>query len=98
MNIAWYGHLKFKNSHIAFVIIVSWGIAFFEYCLQIPANRIGHQVMTAPQLKAVQEVLSFSIFFVFSSYYLNEKPSIYDLLAFGLITLGVCVSLFQPSR
>ncbi|RYD70994.1 MAG: hypothetical protein EOP53_24415 [Sphingobacteriales bacterium] len=59
MTFAWYGHLKYKSKPLLIVIMVSWGIAFFEYCLQVPANRIGSDVMTAAQLKVLQEVQIF---------------------------------------
>jgi uncharacterized protein (DUF486 family) len=96
MTLAWYGHLKFKSSPLWLVVVASWGIAFFEYCLQVPANRIGHELFTAPQLKIMQEVTSFAVFSVFSVYYLREKPSSYDLIAFALIVAAVMVSVFQP--
>lgn len=96
MTFAWYGHLKFKNHAIWLVILVSWGIAFFEYCFQVPANRIGHRVFSVAQLKVLQEVITFSVFAFFSLYYLKEKPSFYDLVSFALIVLAVIVSLFQP--
>ncbi|MBX3020890.1 MAG: DMT family protein [Bdellovibrionales bacterium] len=97
MTIAWYGHLKFKDSPLLWVILISWGIAFFEYCLQIPANRIGHTQFTAPQLKIIQEVITFAVFAVFSVVYLKERPTLYDAAAFGLIVLAVGISVFQPS-
>ena len=96
MTFAWYGHLKFKNRALALVILVSWGIAFFEYCLQVPANRIGFGHFTAPQLKLIQEVITFSVFAVFSWFYLEQRPTVYDTIAFGLIITAVAVSLFQP--
>lgn len=94
MTFAWYGHLKFKNSALWVVIVVSWGIAFFEYCLQVPANRYGHFYFSAPQLKAIQEAITFVVFGVFSIFYLQEKLQWSDFLAFGLIFAGVLVSLF----
>lgn len=97
MTFAWYGHLKFKESPILKVILVSWLIAFFEYCLQVPANRIGHEVFSAAQLKVIQEGITFVVFGVFSIYFLKEKLGMYDLLAFGLIFCGVAVSLFKPT-
>ncbi|NRA46849.1 MAG: DMT family protein [Oligoflexales bacterium] len=66
MLFAWYGHLKFKNQSIWIAIVVSWGIAFFEYCAHVPANRIGHEFFTAPQLKMLQEVITFFAFTIFS--------------------------------
>ncbi len=96
MTCAWYGHLKFKNHAIGIVILASWGIAFFEYCLQVPANRIGHGYFTASQLKIIQEVITFGVFYVFSIFYLKEKPSIYDHVSFMLVIAAVLVSALQP--
>jgi uncharacterized protein (DUF486 family) len=73
MTAAWYGHLKFKESALWKVILVSWGIAFFEYCLQVPANRWGHGQFTASQLKVIQEVISLSVFAGFAVLYLGER-------------------------
>ena len=72
MTFAWYGHLKHKSTALWIVILVSWGIAFFEYCFQVPANRIGHQVYDAAQLKTMQEVITLIVFSVFSVTYLKE--------------------------
>ena len=72
MTIAWYGHLKFKEVALWKVILVSWLIAFFEYCLQVPANRIGYGTFTATQLKIIQEVITLGVFVIFSLLYLNE--------------------------
>lgn len=72
MTFAWYGHLKFKASPILIVILVSWGIAFFEYCFQVPANRIGSGVMSTAQLKTIQEIITLCVFAGFSVWYLNE--------------------------
>jgi uncharacterized protein len=96
MTFAWYGHLKFKDKPIWIVIAVSWGIAFFEYCLQVPANRFGHGFFTAPQLKTLQEAITFTVFALFSYFYLKEKPTMYDHLAFALILIAVSISVFQP--
>lgn len=96
MTFAWYGHLKFKSSPLYVVIFGSWLIAFFEYCLQVPANRMGHSVLSAAQLKVIQEVLTFAVFSAFSVLYLKEKLSFYDGIAFILIALAACVSLLQP--
>lgn len=73
MTIAWYGHLKYKNSPLWIVIIISWLIAFVEYCFQVPANRIGHYSFTAAQLKTIQEVITLVVFTVFSIIYLKEE-------------------------
>lgn len=96
MTFAWYGHLKFKSHSIWIVILVSWGIAFFEYCLQVPANRIGHGYFSAPQLKVLQETITFGIFAIFSILYLKERPTVYDYASFMLIIVAVSISLFQP--
>ena len=74
MTMAWYGHLKHRDTDLWKVILVSWGIAFFEYCLQVPANRWGHQVYSAPQLKGMQEVITLLVFVVFAFLYLGEVP------------------------
>jgi len=73
MTFAWYGHLKYKMSPLWIVILVSWGIAFFEYCLQVPANRIGSNYFTAAQLKVIQEIITLVIFSIFSVLYLKEE-------------------------
>ena len=96
MTAAWYGHLRFKDQPIYLVILVSWGLAFFEYCLQVPANRWGYGEFTASQLKIIQEGITFSVFAVFTTIYLKERPTLYDVAAFGLIFAGVAVSLLQP--
>jgi uncharacterized protein (DUF486 family) len=96
MTFAWYGHLKFKSSPLWLVILVSWGIAFFEYCLQVPANRIGSSVLSAPQLKVLQEVITFSVFGIFSIFYLKSTPSLSDAVAFLLIIAAVGISLGRP--
>ncbi|MEQ1936142.1 MAG: DMT family protein [Fimbriimonadaceae bacterium] len=96
MTIAWYGHLKFKNQALWIVILISWGIALIEYCLQVPANRIGHGYFTAPQLKTLQEAITLTVFVVFSLWYLKEKPTAYDYVSFLLIFLAVAISILQP--
>jgi len=73
MTVAWYGHLKFRGEALWKVIMVSWGIAFFEYCFQVPANRIGSYQFTAAQLKTIQEIITLTIFPVFSVFYLGDK-------------------------
>ena len=88
MTLAWYGHLKFKAAPLVTVILVSWGIAFVEYCLAVPANRIGHQVYSAAQLKTIQEVLTLTVFVVFSAVYLKEAVSWNTLIGFGFIAVG----------
>ena len=73
MTIAWYGHLKYKDSALWKVIIISWLIAFLEYCFQVPANRIGHYHFSAAQLKTIQEVITLIVFSIFSVLYLKEE-------------------------
>ncbi len=72
MTFAWYGHLRFTNTILWKVVLISWGIAFFEYCFQVPANRIGYGAFTGAQLKLIQEVITLSVFAVFSVMYLRE--------------------------
>ena len=96
MTFAWYGHLKFKDKPILMIIFVSWGIAFLEYCFQVPANRIGSNVATASQLKILQEVITFAVFIAFNFWYLGKALSINDALAFCFIIGAVAISLFQP--
>jgi hypothetical protein len=88
MTFAWYGHLKFKESPLPMVILISWGIAFFEYCLQVPANRIGHGHFSAAELKTIQEVLTLSVFAVFSIFYLKEPLTWNHAIGFSLIIAG----------
>lgn len=89
MTFAWYGHLKFKNTAILIVILVSWGIAFLEYCFQVPANRIGHEYFSAAQLKTIQEVVTLVVFSVFSVLYLKEEFRWNYLVGFCFIILAV---------
>ncbi len=72
MTFAWYGHLKYRSTSLFIVILISWGIAFFEYCLQVPANRIGYGYFNAAELKTIQEIISLSVFLVFAVLYLGE--------------------------
>lgn len=88
MTFAWYGHLKFKDAALWMVILVSWGIALFEYCLQVPANRIGHGVFSAVELKTIQEIITLSVFAVFSWLYLGEPLGWNHLAGFVLIIIG----------
>ncbi len=91
MTFAWYGHLKYKASPLWIVIFVSWGIAFFEYCLQVPANRYGHSVFSAAELKTIQEVITLLVFAVFSVLYLGESLAWNHLVGFALICAAVFV-------
>jgi uncharacterized protein (DUF486 family) len=88
MTFAWYGHLRFKDRPLWVVIGVSWGIAFFEYCLAVPANRWGSAVYSAAELKSIQEVVTLSVFVVFSFLYLGQKLTLTQGLGFALLALG----------
>ncbi len=88
MTFAWYGHLKFKSAPLMTVIMVSWGIAFFEYCLQVPGNRLGSAVYSAPQLKGMQEVITLLVFAVFSALYLGQPLKWNHWAAFALIVVA----------
>ncbi len=88
MTFAWYGHLKFKAAPIAAVILVSWLIAFPEYLLQVPANRMGHAIWSAPQLKIMQEIITLSVFVIFSYLYLGERLAWNHWVGFGLVAMA----------
>ncbi|MGU3493307.1 DMT family protein [Xanthobacteraceae bacterium A53D] len=88
MTFAWYGHLKHKGSPIFIAIVASWGIAFFEYCLAVPANRMGSEVYTTAQLKTMQEVITLLVFAGFSVLYLKEPLGWNHLVGFSLIVGG----------
>jgi uncharacterized protein (DUF486 family) len=85
MTFAWYGQLKFPNALLWQVVLVSWGIAFFEYCLAVPANRIGYQVYSAAQLKTMQEIITLLVFGVFSVLYLGESLKWNHMVAFAFL-------------
>ena len=88
MTFAWYGHLKFKTSPLWIAVMASWSIAFVEYWFAVPANRIGHAVYSAAELKTIQEVITLSVFAVFSVLYLKEAITWNHLAGFALIALG----------
>lgn len=88
MTFAWYGHLKHKSSPILMAILVSWGIAFFEYCLAVPANRMGSEFYSTAQLKTMQEVITLIVFAGFSVFWLKEALTINHVIGFCLIALG----------
>jgi hypothetical protein len=88
MTTAWYWHLKFKDRPLALVIALSWGIAFFEYCLAVPANRWGSSVYSAAELKAIQEVITLVVFAGFSFLYLGQKLTLTQGMGFALIAAG----------
>lgn len=94
MTFAWYGHLKFKEVSLWKVILISWGIAFFEYCVQVPANRIGHMQYSAAQLKTMQEVITLVVFCLFSVVYLKEELKWNYLVGFALV-LGAVFFVFK---
>jgi hypothetical protein len=97
MTVAWYGHLKFKNKPLLLVIVVSWGIAFFEYVLQVPANRWGNAIYSATQLKIIQEVITLTVFCGFAILYLGEKIRWNHLAAFVCILAAVAFA-FVPEK
>jgi len=88
MTFAWYGHLKFRGEALWKVILASWGIAFFEYCFQVPANRIGSYEFNGAQLKTIQEVITLSVFSIFSITYLGERFRWNHAAGFTCIVLG----------
>ena len=91
MTFAWYGHLKYRTSALWKVILVSWGIAFFEYCFQVPANRIGSYDFTAAQLKTIQEVITLVVFSFFSVLYLKQPIKWNYIVGFAMIVAAVFV-------
>lgn len=96
MTFAWYGHLKFKSAPLLAVIFISWAIALAEYCLAVPANRFGHAVYSAAQLKTIQEVITLVVFVAFSALYLREPVTARHLIGFALIGLGAAVIFLGP--
>jgi uncharacterized protein (DUF486 family) len=88
MTLAWYGHLRFKESPLLWVILIAWGIAFVEYCMAVPANRWGNEVYSTAQLKTIQEVITLLVFAGFSVVYLKEPLGLNHLIGFALITAG----------
>lgn len=96
MTLAWYGHLKHKQTALWAAIIVSWMIAFVEYCFQVPANRLGHNAgISAAQLKTIQEVITLGVFCVFSVQYLHE-PLKWNYLVGFLLIVGGALFVFAP--
>jgi uncharacterized protein (DUF486 family) len=95
MTVAWYGHLRYRDEALWKVILVSWGIAFFEYCLQVPANRIGYGSFNAAQLKTIQEIITLVIFAGFSTLYLGEALRWNHLAAFACL-VGAAYFVFRP--
>jgi uncharacterized protein len=97
MTFAWYGHLKFKGTALPRVVLASWGIAFFEYCLQVPANRWGNAFYSATQLKVIQEIITLTVFAAFAVVYLQEKIRWNHLAAFVCILAAVAFT-FLPKN
>jgi uncharacterized protein (DUF486 family) len=91
MTFAWYGHLKYRDVPLFKVIVISWAIAFFEYCFQVPANRIGSYEFSAVQLKTIHEVITLTVFSVFSVLYLGAPIKWNYILGFALIVAAVFV-------
>ena len=94
MTVAWYGHLRFTSYPLWLAVLASWGIAFFEYCLQVPANRIGYQAFSAYHLKTLQEIITLSVFIVFAEVYLGEGLKPKHLAGFVLLVLAAW-TIFQ---
>lgn len=89
MTVAWYGHLKFKSQSLWLVILVSWGIAFIEYCLLVPANRLGSNYFSVTQLKVMQEVITLVVFAIFCAWYFKESFKWNHLVAFLFLVAAV---------
>ena len=95
MTYAWYGHLRdLKGKPLLIVIMFSWSVALLEYCLQVPANRIGHQFFSLSQLKITQEVITICVFALFTTYYMKETPRL-DFLWAGLCLVGAAYFMFR---
>ncbi|MHB8417171.1 MAG: DMT family protein [Myxococcales bacterium] len=94
MTLAWYGHLRFKERPLWIVVVASWGIAFFEYCLQVPANRIGYRAATPYQLKIMQECITLLVFMGFAALWFGEGPKIKYLISFALIFVAVAIAFY----
>lgn len=88
MTFAWYGHLKYRSAPILITVVASWGIAFFEYCFQVPANRIGSYEFSTAQLKTMQEIITLVVFCFFSYFYLHEPLKLNHLIGFAFIVLA----------
>ena len=98
MTFAWYGHLKYQSTALWIAILASWGIAFFEYCLVIPANRAGSAIYSTAELKTMQEVITLIVFAIFSSQYLGERLTINHGVGFALICAGAFFVFKAPIR
>jgi uncharacterized protein (DUF486 family) len=95
MTFAWYGQLKYPGTALWIVVPISWGIAFFEYCLAVPANRIGYTVYSAAQLKTMQEIITVGVFAVFSVTYLGEAIKWNHLAAFGCLVAAAFFAFYK---
>lgn len=95
MTVAWYGHLRFKGIPLWQAILGSWGIALFEYILQVPANRMGYGALSAFQLKILQEAITLLVFVVFAAFWLNEGITLRYAASFGLIFAAVAVAFYK---
>ena len=98
MTLAWYGHLKFRGAPLLLVILASWSIALVEYCLAVPANRIGIAAYSPAELKTIQEVVTLCVFLGFAALYLKEPITPNHVLGFALIGLGAAVVFLRPFR
>lgn len=95
MTAAWYGHLKFKSSPLWIAILVSWGLAFFEYTLQVPANRIGSSELSTYQLKILQEGITLTVFVLFAALYFGEGLTLRYGISFALIFAAVAIAFYK---
>lgn len=97
MTLAWYGHLKYTNAPMYVFILASWGIAFFEYCFQVPANRIGYQYFATVDLKTIQEIITMIVFVIFSNVYMGEPLRWNHYLGLGLLVAGAYAVFYKPA-
>lgn len=96
MTFAWYGHLKYPQAPMIIAVFGAWGIALFEYCFAVPANRMGHAMYSTAELKTMQEVITLIIFAGFSVFVLGERLTIYHGIGFGLIAAGAAFIFYGP--
>jgi uncharacterized protein (DUF486 family) len=96
MTFAWYGHLKFPDARLWVVVLAAWGLAFIEYCLAVPANRMGYKMYSAAELKTIQEVITLIVFVIFAVFYLGEKFTTSHVIGFALIALGAWFIFSAP--
>ena len=94
MTLAWYGHLRFINVPLWLIVLASWGVAFFEYCFQVPANRLGYQMLSGYELKTLQEIITLTVFILFAELYLGEGLKPKHLAGFVLLGLAAW-TMFQ---